>query len=828
MASEKNILIRFTADSGGLDESTQKMDELRTKNKQAWDEYDKAREARGKATASGAVVEQKAMQEHNDAIKKATSEIEKSEKQIKKLAGEGVKSIDRVGKAFNELPNKIPEKQVEKSFRTIKREIENQVKSLEMLGKTGTAEYQKLLKEAGRLADIEGDVQRQIKGIASDTAKFDLIMEGTQGIAAGFQVAQGAAALFGVEQEKLMPMMVKLQALMAVTTGLQQIQNTIQKESYVMRAVSNLQLNAAAKAEAAHARAIAIKTGAEKGSAVALGKATIAQKAFNLVAKANPYVLLATALITVVGAVALLTKANKDHNKEQIRSNDLGKAAIEGYNEQQVELEIMAKKVKLNTTSLDEKQKMLKVVNEKYLDSRHQLKSVNELEEWLVKATPAVVEAYIARATAEAARQKAVETNMKMLEEQKKTDEDYLESGYDKTMYFLNKTMLGKKRADDRMSEIANERRNKATAQLEKDKEFYINTAIEVGNKASEMFADLGLKTGEANASVIKKNAETKKKIAKRDIEDIENKILLTKDYSKKTVAINEKNKDAILKITQKRIEREMELERKKEEYKQELAMASVEHIGRIGGELFGINHDRLQQQMSDLEHYYTTDIEEAQKNKDKKLITEKELARKKLEIKRKQAQADKMESLFNIGISTSQSIMASAKMGFPAAIPFIAMAAALGAVQLAAVASKPLPKYWKGRKGGAGELAMVGEHGPEMMWVPSGASIVPNHVSRDVIKNGREDLLKNWNIPSVHSIEIPRVSKETVREVRDVQRQHDIDYDLLGKSVAKHIRIPQSVERNVNIKVDRNGVHINDADGNRTIKNTKYIGQWS
>jgi hypothetical protein len=824
MSNEKNILIRFTADSGGLDESTQKIDELRGKNKQLWDDYDKANVARKKATVDGSVVEQKAMQEHYDTVKKVTDEISKNEKQIKKLSGEGVKDVKRLSDAFKKIPESIPEKQVEKSFRTIKREIENQIKTLEMLGKTGSGEYQKLIKEAGRLADIEGDVQRQIKGIASDTASFDLIMEGTQGIAAGFQVAQGAAALFGVEQEKLMPMMVKLQALMALTTGLQQIQNTIQKESYVMRAVSNLQLTAAAKAEAAHARAIAIKTGAEKGSAIAIGKATIAQKAFNLVAKANPYVLLGTALITVVGALALFTSANKKHNEEQKRSNELGQAAINGYNEQQVELEMMAKKVKLNTTSLDEKQKMLKIVNEKYLDSKNQLKDVNELEEWLVKATPAVVEAYIARATAEAAREKAVETNMRLLESQKQSDEEALK-WYDK---FIAGVVGIFGNGEEVRSRRAAYYREKNKIELEKEKEFYINTAIEMGNKASTMFEALGLKTGDAVTQAIKKEAKRAKEIAVRELDDIQNKVLLTADYSNKEVSINQKKSDEILKITQKRIEQEMEMEREALERKRELQMATLDFARDFGNTLFSINSDRLQAELSDLEHYYTTDVEEARKNKDKKLITEKELAAKKLEIKRKQAQADKLEGIFNVGIATAQSIMNSAKMGFPAAIPFIAMAAALGAVQLAAVASKPLPKYWKGRKGGKGELAMVGEHGPEMMWIPSGASVVPAHVSKDITMNGKTDLLKNWNIPGIYNIDIPRVSKETIHEIRETQKQSSIDYDLLGKSVAKHIKIPKSVEKSVNIKVDKDGVHVSDVDGIHTFKNKKYIGQWN
>lgn len=71
----------------------------------------------------------------------------------------------------------------------------------------------------------------------------------------------------------------------------------------------------------------------------------------------------------------------------------------------------------------------------------------------------------------------------------------------------------------------------------------------------------------------------------------------------------------------------------------------------------------------------------------------EKELAK----IERQQAIRDRSLATFQVAIQTAQSIMASAKMGFPAAIPFVAMAAALGAVQAAAIWAAPLPEAARG-----------------------------------------------------------------------------------------------------------------------------------
>ena len=54
--------------------------------------------------------------------------------------------------------------------------------------------------------------------------------------------------------------------------------------------------------------------------------ATVAQKAFNLIANANPYVLLATALVTVVGALTLFSMGTKDAAEKQKRLNEYQKA----------------------------------------------------------------------------------------------------------------------------------------------------------------------------------------------------------------------------------------------------------------------------------------------------------------------------------------------------------------------------------------------------------------------------------------------------------------------------------------------------------------------
>lgn len=201
-------------------------------------------------------------------------------------------------------------------------QIENQTKQLALLrleGKQGTAEYQQLSKETAILKDAIADATAEIKNMASDTADLDAILSFTAGASGGFSAFTGAMELFGAESDDVQEAQKKLQAAIAITTGVQAIQNAVQKQSALMLGISRVQMAALSKAQV-YNRLVTMQ-----GTKATLA-ATVAQKAYNLIASANPYVLLAAALVTVVGALALfVSNANKAAENQQ-RLNDLQKA----------------------------------------------------------------------------------------------------------------------------------------------------------------------------------------------------------------------------------------------------------------------------------------------------------------------------------------------------------------------------------------------------------------------------------------------------------------------------------------------------------------------
>lgn len=109
-----------------------------------------------------------------------------------------------------------------------------------------------------------------------------------------------------------------------------------------------------------------------------------------------------------------------------------------------------------------------------------------------------------------------------------------------------------------------------------------------------------------------------------------------------------------------------------------------------------------------------------------KYLAKEKEREKQKIEIKQKQDKAIKAAAMVKVIIDTAIAIGKTiATWGMPAAVPFIEMDAALGAIQLATIAATPLPKYFKGRDGGPAEFAWVGERGTEAIQLASGETFL-------------------------------------------------------------------------------------------------------
>jgi hypothetical protein len=150
--------------------------------------------------------------------------------------------------------------QTTSAFKSAKDELKQTQKALvemSLAGKQGTAEFKAMEKRAGQLKDAIGDVNTRVKNLANDTPKLKLLTEAATGIAGGFAIAQGAAALFGDENEDVQKAIMKTQAAMAILNGVQSIANILNKDA----ALGDM---LAAKAKGIFTAAVGASTGALK------------------------------------------------------------------------------------------------------------------------------------------------------------------------------------------------------------------------------------------------------------------------------------------------------------------------------------------------------------------------------------------------------------------------------------------------------------------------------------------------------------------------------------------------------------------------------------
>jgi hypothetical protein len=203
----------------------------------------------------------------NDAVVASAQESSKKVADVYKTAGKSIaaafsgnevkKALADQNKAFDDLNKKgIP-------LTRVLRGLKNDLNALEEAGKGGTAQFRQLEIEAARLEDQIGDTRARVANLASDTFKFDAAVEATQGLAAGFEIAQGASALFGSESEDLQKVIAKTTALTAIANGVQQAASILKEESALKTLIET-------KAQAAYALVVGNSTGALKAFRIAL------------------------------------------------------------------------------------------------------------------------------------------------------------------------------------------------------------------------------------------------------------------------------------------------------------------------------------------------------------------------------------------------------------------------------------------------------------------------------------------------------------------------------------------------------------------------------
>lgn len=259
-----------------------------------------------------------------------------------------------------------------------------------------------LTEKAGELNDAIMDTSQAVTNAASDTRGFDQMAGAMQLVVDGFGLATAGAQALGLSEEDLMEVQTRLQTALVASNALTSMQANLQRQSALMQGVAAIQAKAATAAETAKAWAVGRGT-------VATTAATVAQAAFNAVAKANPYVLLAMAVVTVVGALYAFAKGSKEAAKAQEErrakmekarqaEEDFRKAVVDAAGGQIATFIRLKKAWEDLGDSFSKKQKFIADTKEEWRGLGREISSVNDMERMFRDHTKDMLDAIITRA----------------------------------------------------------------------------------------------------------------------------------------------------------------------------------------------------------------------------------------------------------------------------------------------------------------------------------------------------------------------------------------------------------------------------------------------
>lgn len=368
------------------------------------------------------------------------------------------------------------------SLRTQLRQCREALVEMEAAGQRGTAEYKAMQQEAARLTDAWADAQAQANILAHDQKGMQGLISGITGVTGGFTAAQGAISLFAGENENLQKVMLKVQSLMSITIGLQQVEQMLNKDSPFM-------LVTVAKAKD-------MLTAANARLAVALGVSNAAAAAL----MATLTLGLSIAITAIIVAISKMQSKQAAAKKEAEEFNKkVAEAAgkpVTAYRTLQAEW--------LNlSSSLKEREKWVQDNADKFNDLGYSVRNAKEAEELLVNNSSKFVQAMMLRAKATATSELAVEKYKAVIEAQNKLDKTpatkLQKGGYYKDGY-------GVKRKTNATIEVENPEWVKAKNNLDNIEAEYdrlINKQIDFTKQEQNLLAQIGNQAGQVVAGSV-------------------------------------------------------------------------------------------------------------------------------------------------------------------------------------------------------------------------------------------------------------------------------------------------------------------------------------
>ena len=247
MAQDYNL--NFDINSNGVNDAEEKFLALGKSIDKARQELDQMRDSN---------------QQGSVAFQQQKAELEQMESAFRDLNKE-MKGVDAT---FEEVYGEV------QPLTTALGEAEDRLYQLALAGDTTSKEYQELLEKVARYRKVQIQTDQVVDAAATTLSqKMGIALSGA---ASGFAAVQGAMGLFGVESEAVEKTLLRVNSAMALAQGIEGVQEFSRS------------FDLAGKSTKAFA---------------------LAQKGLNLILAANPFALIITAVVALIGYFAIFTDA---------------------------------------------------------------------------------------------------------------------------------------------------------------------------------------------------------------------------------------------------------------------------------------------------------------------------------------------------------------------------------------------------------------------------------------------------------------------------------------------------------------------------------------
>lgn len=239
--------------------------------------------------------------------------------------------------------------------------------------------YRRLTAELGRLQDIQGDIARQGNILSNDQANYQGVIAGISGVSGALSAATGATSLLAGENENLQKVMTKVQSVMAITIGLQQVSQALNKDSAFMLVTVRKAKELLAATELKFATALGIS---------------------NVAAKALMATLTLGLSVAITGVVLLIDKLISKTKEAKKYQEDFTSSVVESSYKAIGEVERLSRAYTKLGDDIKAKEKFIVDSKDAFDKLGVKIRSVADAEKLMIDNKKAFIEAQIAKARA--------------------------------------------------------------------------------------------------------------------------------------------------------------------------------------------------------------------------------------------------------------------------------------------------------------------------------------------------------------------------------------------------------------------------------------------